>query len=1268
MTNQLRRFAHVITFSFSLLLLANTNSRAQLPGPAMATRESVLKRVSEQAANDVTLDQQQLSVTELQKLIGSSADVVKLDMLDVYRHYQNEYSKLDKEKSWYKRFDKGSGIVGGLAVAVIIFLWGQIQAWVSKFFSWIGGVIYNRWAGRWILRSIGMKKYRRSLIAQNTEVKIPFRPNKPLKLREIFVPLKIHGQGIAEQLDAASTVLAKQFTVVLGDPGAGKSMLMRSLTLAAVDPLHSNARLPILIELSRLNEGFRKGEDVFSEIDLLSAISNVLSHNGFPAGTAFIKRGLEKGTFMLFFDGLDEVNAIKDKENSEKPNRREQVVQAIIRMYENSKIPSQIVVTCRTAVYEQQFLQKADQTLEIDEFTDWQIHRFLGSWQSEFVHPRTAQALLAALRDRPNIYLLAKNPLLLTIIAYLYADTEFVLPHSRAEFYQEAVTILLRTWKLDRNRFEAPTKRLILHQIALTNQRRDSDEHDRRSIDVQALLEVISAQLPTLHIPETEAMAVLEEIVQRSGILVPVDGGLKYQFAHLTLQEFFTAEALSNDASSLIERFMQDPTGWREVLLLWCGLDHDASQIIRALLQTDPVLALECIADARQITDAQAADYAVDSMVKRLLQGENLPDVTLRACALLAADRRPRGQKIFQKLKGAIQCDSNFQQSSPASVSIARVLSWTHLPEAAEALIKTHSHGDEIIRMGDLATAAIAADLDSDASIDQTAWSCYLLRSINTPAAAHVLVKILGHEVGITPRLQHIAASLGCMLRNSHIEKELANDSIRYNQRAPSFAWVWNPFLTKDTPIASIASRIVELLSKANDSTVSFKSATEVLDSRISIALVLGEKFEIAKNHCDETWFRKLFELVTNDKLNEAGGRVCSYESAIKLISDNWPELDQSKIRLNRDEFLLQLSAIFRGIYPVNWLNEQKLEIQHAWMTLLLRAAANDNANVPTSADWVSAFSPPPTPGRGWQGWLFTIGVTCVAIMSLISILRFNSSAENIWHIFAFPSCVGLLAAALTKNKKAVEYFLFFPLVNVCFVSVAATFVESSTGPMRFAGIMLMMSALTSFAVGCRLFCSRTDAGYLPRYVLFKAVLIGIGISSALIFASPWGWWSLDNTVQNPLQKVTTVSLLVGGIAGSLTGFKAVKGGIGQSLMPGLAGGLFVGIIAAALFTFVTLLIGSTALALHSLLPDKNITLMLCAYSLSYFAFGFVWSSWLRKLKASGNLLRPLARLIEQDHLTWLSSQKSQRSSILNFQRLFRNVSLEADVTVTDVR
>ena len=133
----------------------------------------------------------------------------------------------------------------------------------------------------------------------------------------------------------------------------------------------------------------------------------------------------------MLLDGFDEVST----------SERERVGQLIndfaIR-YPNTRM----VVTCRTAVYKPQLIPEMTQRLQLSELDDRMIRDFLTRWP-EVKGPQRVQQLMESLRENPRVLQLARNPMLLTMIARMYANVgdRRQPPHSRAQFYGEATNL-----------------------------------------------------------------------------------------------------------------------------------------------------------------------------------------------------------------------------------------------------------------------------------------------------------------------------------------------------------------------------------------------------------------------------------------------------------------------------------------------------------------------------------------------------------------------------------------------------------------------------------------------------------------------------------------------------------------------------------------------------------------------------------------------------------------------------------------------------------
>ncbi len=59
-----------------------------------------------------------------------------------------------------------------------------------------------------------------------------------------------------------------------------------------------------------------------------------------------------------------------------------------------------VIITCRSAVYHNEFVNYVNQTLEIVEFSDRQIRNFLKAWEKELPPEKSIDQLISTLRDR----------------------------------------------------------------------------------------------------------------------------------------------------------------------------------------------------------------------------------------------------------------------------------------------------------------------------------------------------------------------------------------------------------------------------------------------------------------------------------------------------------------------------------------------------------------------------------------------------------------------------------------------------------------------------------------------------------------------------------------------------------------------------------------------------------------------------------------------------------------------------------------------------
>jgi len=687
------------------------------------------------------------------------------DILNLYKEVNSQASCFPQDELWdiYEQQYDTNKYPAWIPVIVILVLGGilwnvisdTLKKWLNQSLEAISKWIYKTFAGTPLFENIALKKYRQALIDKYQKLNIPFRPHRPLEMREIYVSLKAFKASDRSLIEAENAVQKYRRLVVKGAPGSGKSMLLKYLALSYSEGRFKNLSdrpVPILLELNRLNEANLTVEKL--EQHLVAACDR---HN-FPKANRFISQGLKDGRLLLLLDGLDEVSS----------GVRSSVVRCLKDFLELENYKKcRVIITCRTAVYHNEFVDNTEETLEIDEFSDQQMRRFLQAWKSEMPPEKSVEQLIQNLRAKPKIMALARNPLLLTIIAYLYTDTPFVLPHSRAEFYTKATDVLLELRDQQRNipnQYSGVNKRRVLQHLALYAQNSTNrQQQDRRSLLDSEVWEQVKQVLPSLNLEAKDANSIVDEIVKRSGLLLRIDGGQRYYFPHLTLQEYFVAAALTNRQDELIQKWQNAPSDWLEIVKLWCGLPNNSStDLIAAVYQQDTLTAFECLADAQEVTP-EVAQEIIDYFKTQLRTDESI----CSAFGSVAADFRPRGKALFDFLVDSLD-------NSASQKAAAQALSATNLPQAVEKLVIYYDPNqphfievrEALIRMGGLAVNQLES-LARKGSIE----AMDDLVKIAIPEAAEALAR-LQEDPNLSGKVSFRLAALLKELEDSQAERD----------------------------------------------------------------------------------------------------------------------------------------------------------------------------------------------------------------------------------------------------------------------------------------------------------------------------------------------------------------------------------------------------------------------------------------------------------------------------------------------------------------
>ena len=374
--------------------------------------------------------------------------------------------------------------------------------------------------------------------------------------------------------------------IVLGKPGAGKTTFLKHIALECDRGQLQAERLPIFISLKDYG-------DSTPHLSLLEYISEQFASSG--NYSADIEQICRHGQALVLLDGLDEV---RDSDSY-------RVVQAV-RHFSAKYHLNHYVISCRLATREYTFEEFTE--VEVADFSAAEISSFATKWFAS-KDPSQSCKFLAKLQQQRAIQELATNPLLLTLLCLVFAESgDF--PANRAELYKEGLSVLLRKWDAKRNiereqiykKLSVQHKEDLLGQIAYTTFERGDYFFRQKELEQQiaAYIRNIPSVNPQAEALQVDSEAVLKSIEAQHGLLVERARGI-YSFSHLTFQEYFTAREIvaTSDPHRLEEALQQlarkvAQPRWHEVLLLSVGMLRHGDYLLQLMKQQiDQLLAAE---------------------------------------------------------------------------------------------------------------------------------------------------------------------------------------------------------------------------------------------------------------------------------------------------------------------------------------------------------------------------------------------------------------------------------------------------------------------------------------------------------------------------------------------------------------------------------------------------------------------------------------------------------------------------------------------------
>jgi hypothetical protein len=378
---------------------------------------------------------------------------------------------------------------------------------------------------------------------------------------QLYVPplfAQLNSDSFELDLDLDTVVTQQLRTVVLGDPGAGKSTLARKLVYdLAADKLENLLGVVPILLVVRDHTQSIKNEHELVEHYLKAACRK--SYNLDPPDEA-LEYLLMNGRAVVVIDGVDELGDARFRESFASS------VVAFATLYPLVTL----VTTSRTVGYEDAPLDRSlFSDVRVKPFNRRQVETYSKRWfqLDESVRKMERKDLASAfLADSAELDDLRMNPLLLSLLCALYSSEHYI-PRNRPEVYQKCADLLFDKW--DRSRGIEVRQELgayVRTAIRRLAWRIFTDPQGRQALPKAEIRQFLATEvLAKRFAEEDEAIQAAEDFLDfctgRAWVLTDIGTDRKetrYGFVHRTFLEYFAAAQLVK----------QDPTPsavWRKL-------------------------------------------------------------------------------------------------------------------------------------------------------------------------------------------------------------------------------------------------------------------------------------------------------------------------------------------------------------------------------------------------------------------------------------------------------------------------------------------------------------------------------------------------------------------------------------------------------------------------------------------------------------------------------------------------------------------------------
>ncbi|WP_413163187.1 NACHT domain-containing protein [Capilliphycus salinus ALCB114379] len=392
-------------------------------------------------------------------------------------------------------------------------------------------------------------------------------------------------------------VLQESKLLIRGEPGSGKSMLLKFIVthINQLDP--NQSLIPILIELKE----FYNLKNKLKNQDQSFTLEYFISYKYFNINEDnSVVQTIKQGKALILLDQLDELS-------------RQELYHFFNVVLDFDILRNRVILSCRSGyglpskkLYDKEFKIVHLSPFNNDYKQGFQIQNYAYNWltkidnRPEEVARHYVEDLLRYIEypENERIQEIVGIPLLLNLILIIFVE-KGELPSKKSDLYRKAIDCLVGSdkdsWNYlsDRDNLEGDINfEILLREIAATAFKQGNSSF---SVEDRNIHQLIKRCVPSfsnirdLDQCRAKLKKLLNDIEVDSRLLI--GQGEKYSFYHSTFQEYFTARHFlnkidesdySNRAFENLTQYLSD-SRWREVFLLLSEMLQPVDNLIIAM-------------------------------------------------------------------------------------------------------------------------------------------------------------------------------------------------------------------------------------------------------------------------------------------------------------------------------------------------------------------------------------------------------------------------------------------------------------------------------------------------------------------------------------------------------------------------------------------------------------------------------------------------------------------------------------------------------------